>query len=61
MKNNDVFTAPRKPTKRWIKKMNIRPSQDWVTGSVIRIVQEDTSRALIVGRKDMIIVDAKND
>ena len=40
--------------------MNVLPSQDWVTGSVISIVQEDTSRALIMARKDMVIVDAGN-
>ena len=41
--------------------MNVRPSQSWVTGSEIRIVKEDTSRALNVGRHDTMIVDAKND
>ena len=29
--------------------------------SMIRIEQEDNSRALIVGRKDMMIGDARND
>ena len=45
---------------RRIEQTNVRPSQDWVTAGMIRILQKDTSRALIVGRKYMMIVDARN-
>ena len=41
--------------------MNVLSSQDWVTGSVITIVQEGTSRALIVGRQYLMIGNAGND
>ena len=44
-----------------MNRANERPTKPRLaTGSVIRMVQEDTSRALIMGRKDMVIVDAGN-
>uniref|UniRef100_A0AAV1UGW9 Uncharacterized protein n=1 Tax=Peronospora matthiolae TaxID=2874970 RepID=A0AAV1UGW9_9STRA len=59
-KNNDVFTAPQQPTIRRTGETIFRPSQDRMTVNVITIVQKGTSRALIVGPKDMMTGDAGN-